>query len=222
VVHADGARRSALDHLAETARVLTGHRIGLRARDRFSRYLDLLELWNRSQNLTGLQRTSEIVRGLFEDSLLFLPLLPNRPVRVVDLGAGAGIPGIPLRIIDEGIDLTLVESRRKRVSFLKAVRRELGFGRGVAVEEGRAEILVRDIIERDGMFDVAVARALGNLKTVVPMALSYLKPDGIFIVAAPPPNRVAGLVGDPHGDWQVQNYPELGVARAFFVARRSA
>lgn len=218
----DRARRAALAHLARTARVLTGGSIAPEVSDRFSRYLDLLGLWNRSQNLTGLQGPAEIVRGLFEDSLLFLPLLPDRPLRVVDLGAGAGIPGIPLRIVDEGIDLTLVESRRKRVSFLRAVRRELGFERGMVIEEGRAEVLAREITARDGVFDVALARAIGDLRKVVPMALSYLKPKGLFIMSAPPPDRLAGLVGESHGCWQVQDYPVLGIARGFFVARRPA
>jgi len=222
VAQKDGARFSALDHLAETVRVLTGQHIGLQARERFSRYLDLLGFWNQSQNLTGFQTPTEIVRGLLEDSLLFLPLLPDRPLRMVDLGAGAGIPGVPLRIVDDGIDLTLVEARRKRVSFLKTVRRELGFERGMLVEEGRAEVLMREIVDREGEFDVAVARSLGDLGKVVPMALGYLKPEGVFIGSAPPPDRLAGLVRESHGDWQVQSYPGLGMRRAFFVARRSA
>lgn len=217
----DRAQQSALDHLAHTARVLSGRPIGVKARERFSRYLDLLWLWNRAQNLTGFESPPEIVRGLFEDSLLFLPLLPDRPLRVVDIGAGAGIPGMPIRIVDEGIELTLVESRRKRVSFLKAVTRELGLEKEVAIEEGRAEALVSDVVRRDGAFDVAVARAIGDLKRVVPTALRYLKPGGMFIVSAPPPNRLVGLGAESHGEWRVLEYPGLGLTRGFFVAQRS-
>ena len=106
---------------------------------------------------------------------------------------GAGIPGMPLRIIDERIEVTLIESKRKRVSFLKTLRRELGLEKSVAVEEGRAEALVSEVLRRDGAFDVAVARAVGNLEQVVPTALQYLKPGGVFIVSAPPPARLAGL-----------------------------
>ena len=138
----------------------------------------MLLLWNRAQNLTGFESPPEIVRGLFEDSLLFLPLLPDRPLRVVDIGAGAGIPGMPLRIVDEGIAVTLVESKRKRVSFLKTVRRELGLETSVVIEEGRAEALVSEVVRRDGAFDVAVARAVGNLEQVVPTALQYLEARG--------------------------------------------
>ena len=89
------ARQAALEHLANTARVLSGRAIDAKARGQFSQYLDLLLLWNRAQNLTGFDSPPEIVRGLFEDSLLFFPLLPDRPLRVVDIGAGAGIPGMP-------------------------------------------------------------------------------------------------------------------------------
>jgi 16S rRNA (guanine527-N7)-methyltransferase len=200
--------------------VLSGRPIDAKARGQFSQYLDLLQLWNQAQNLTGFESPPEIVRGLFEDSLLFLPLLPDRPLRVVDIGAGAGIPGMPLRIIDAGIELTLIESKRKRVSFLKTVRRELGLEKSVVIEEGRAEMLVSQVVRRDGEFDVAVARAVGNLRQMLPTALQYLKPGGVFIVSAPPPNRLAGLGAESHGEWRILDYPDLGLKRGFFVAQR--
>ena len=75
--------------------------------------------------MTALESPAEIVRGLFLDSLLFLRLLPARPISLVDIGAGSGIPGLPLRLVDDRITLTLVESKRKRISFLLAVCREL-------------------------------------------------------------------------------------------------
>jgi 16S rRNA (guanine527-N7)-methyltransferase len=220
VRHDARARQSALDHLAKTVRVLSGRPIDTKAREQFSQYLDLLLLWNRAQNLTGFESPPEVVRGLFEDSLLFLPLLPDRPLRVVDIGAGAGIPGMPLRIIDEGIKVTLIESKRKRVSFLKTVRRELGLEDNVVIEEGRAEALVSEVVLRDGEFDVAVARSVGRLEEVVPTALQYLKPGGLFIVSAPPPARLADLGAESHGEWRILNFSDLGLRRGFFVAKR--
>ena len=180
--------------------MLSGRPINTKVKGQFSLYLDLLLLWNRAQNLTGFESPPEVVRGLFEDSLLFLPLLPDRPLRVVDIGAGAGIPGMPLRIIDEGIKVTLIESKRKRVSFLKTVRRELGLEDSVAIVEGRAEALVSEVVRRDGEFDVAVARAVGHLEDVIPTALQYLKPGGLFIVSAPPPARLAVWARNPMGN----------------------
>ena len=214
-------RQSALDHLAHTARVLSGRPLDARAREQFSKYLDLLLLWNRAQNLTGFESPPDIVRGLFEDSLLFLRLFPGRPLRVVDIGAGAGIPGMPLRIVEEEIKVTLIESKRKRVSFLKTLRRELALEKSVAIEEGRAEALVSEVVRRDGAFDVAVARAVGNLERVVPTALAYLKPGGVFIVSAPPPARLANLGAESHGQWRIVDYPDLGLKRGFFVAQRA-
>ena len=213
-------RQSALDDLAQTARLLRGRPIDAKARGQFSQYLDLLLLWNRAQNLTGFESAPEIVRGLFEDSLLFLPLLPDRPLRLVDIGAGAGIPGMPLRIVEGGIEVTLIESKRKRVSFLKTLTRELGFEQSVAIVEGRAETVVSEVVGRGGGFDAAVARAVGNLEQVVPIALQYLKPGGVFIVSAAPPARLASLGAASNGEWRILDYPDLGLKRGFFVAQR--
>jgi 16S rRNA (guanine527-N7)-methyltransferase len=214
------AQQSALDHLAHTARILSGRPLDARAREQFSQYLDLLLLWNRAQNLTGLESPPEIVRGLFEDSLLFLPLLPARPIRMLDIGAGAGIPGMPLRIVDNAIEVTLMESKRKRVSFLKALRRELALENSVVIEEGRAEVLASDVLGRSGEFDVAVARAIGNLPQIVPTALQYLKPGGLFIASAPPPDQLIGSGRELQGEWRVLDYPQLGLKRGFFIAQR--
>ena len=65
----------------------------------------------------GLDKPVDIVRVLFIDSLFFLPLLPERPIRLVDIGAGAGIPGVPLHLVDPAIELTLMESRESACPF---------------------------------------------------------------------------------------------------------
>jgi hypothetical protein len=77
------------------------------------------------------------------------------------------------------------------------------------------------VLGRNGAFDVAVARAAGNLEQVVPTALQYLKPGGVFIVSAPPPDRLARLEAESHGKWHILDYPDLGLKRAFLVAQRS-
>ncbi len=80
--------------------------------------------------------------------------------------------------------------------------------------------LVSEVSGATGAFDVAVARAVGNLEEVVPTALQYLKPGGVFIVSAPPPARLAGLGAESHGEWRILDYPDLGLKRGFFVAQR--
>ena len=218
--HDDRALQRALDHLAETVHTLSGRPIASEVHALFARYLELLLLWNRTQRLTGFESPAEIVRGLFEDSLLFWPLLPPRPLRMVDIGAGAGIPGIPLRIVDPGIRLTLIESRRKRVSFLKMITRELGLANDIVVAEGRAEVLVADLVGSSGAFDVAVARGVGSFESVLPIAQRYLVVGGLFIASGPPPARPPSVDSRSGVRWQVVDNPKLGLKRGFFIAER--
>jgi 16S rRNA (guanine527-N7)-methyltransferase len=136
--------------------------------------------------MTALDTAPAIVRDLFIDSLLFLKVLPQRrPLAVVDIGAGAGIPGLPMRLADPALTLCLVESRRKRVSFLRTVCRELGLA-DVAVVEGRAEQIVQEDPALNEVFDVAVSRAVGQIDRLSSVALPYLRPGGALIVSASP------------------------------------
>ncbi len=136
--------------------------------------------------MTALASPAAIVRDLFIDSLLFLSALPSRrPLTVVDIGAGAGIPGLPMRLADSSLALCLVESKRKRVSFLRAVCRELGLAE-VAIVEGRAEVGTQLHPALRATFDVAVARAVARIEHLEPLAMPYLKPGGLLIVSAAP------------------------------------
>lgn len=217
----DDARARALIELSRAVDILGGHSMSDAVRGQFERYLDLLLLWNKAQRLTGFDSAADMIRGLFIDSLLFLPLLPARPIRMVDIGAGAGFPGVPLAIVDRGITVTLVEARRKRVSFLRSVQRELGLASAIQIAEGRAEQQLCDELTRSGLFDVAVARAAGPVDELVATALRYLKPGGRFIAAGPPPSalsdrpRTGGLCKS-----HVQDYESLGLRRAFWIATK--
>jgi len=214
------ASRDPVAGLARTLEAVTGQPITVEANSCFARYLDLLLLWNRAHRLTALDSADAIVRVLFEDSLLFFALLPPRPLRIVDIGAGAGIPGVPLRIVDPGIRLTLVESRRKRVSFLRTIKRELQL-EDLEVVEGRAEAVWRQTIESEGEFDVAVARAVGPPAELIPVALRYLKPHGRFIASGPPADRLPGAARLPvNARWEIRDFPILRLKRAFLVATK--
>jgi 16S rRNA (guanine527-N7)-methyltransferase len=135
--------------------------------------------------MTALDSARAVVEDLFIDSLLFLALLPPRPLALVDIGAGAGIPGLPLRLADPAIAVTLVEARRKRVSFLLAAQRELALD-NVTVKEGRAEALLREEPGLAGGFDVVVARSVGPAVALLPLARRYLKAGGLFLASGPP------------------------------------
>jgi len=176
--------------------------------------------WNRVHRLTAFRSAEEIVRGLFLDSILFFRLLPERPLRLVDIGAGAGIPGVPLRIVDPGITLTLIESRRRRVSFLKTVGRTLGIP-DVRVFEGRAELIREEVLKLTGEFDVAVARAVAPFAELLPVALGYLRPGGRLIVSGPPPGQIEAGTFD-YVRVETQTFEELGRTRSFLVGSKSS
>ncbi len=219
----DGGRSEAIEALGRTAAVLTGRTLSSESREKFERYLDLLVTWNRAQRLTAFYSPRDIAQRLFADSLLFWELLPPRPLSMVDIGAGAGIPGIPLRILDPGISLTLIESKQKRVSFLRTISRELGLEKEIAVFEGRAEGLRNQVIESKGEFDIAVSRSVGPLEEIAPIALKYLRPQGLFICSGPPPDhprpnpRLEAIGCEVTYD--VRDFPRLGLKRMFIVVR---
>jgi 16S rRNA (guanine527-N7)-methyltransferase len=99
--------------------------------EQFLAYLDLLLKWNRRMNLTALRTPAEIISRHFLDSLLLLPHLPETG-RLLDIGSGAGFPGLPLKIARPGLTIDLVEATAKKVSFLKEAVRRLGLS-GVEV-----------------------------------------------------------------------------------------
>ena len=178
-------RHDPLDELMVALGSLTGRPAGPDDRRRFQQYLDLFLRWNRTHRMTALDSADAVVEDLFIDSLLFLALLPPRPLALVDIGAGAGIPGLPLRLADPAIAVTLVEARRKRVSFLLTARRELALD-NVVVKEGRAEALLQEEPGLAGSFDVVVARSVGPVAGLLPLARRYLRAGGLFIASGPP------------------------------------
>ncbi|MBI3028116.1 MAG: 16S rRNA (guanine(527)-N(7))-methyltransferase RsmG [Candidatus Rokubacteria bacterium] len=187
----------------------------------FSRYLRLLLQWNRVQHLTSYRRPADIVEKLFLDSLLFLRWVPPGPARVLDLGAGAGIPGLPLKIVKPEITLTLVEARRRRVSFLTAVVRELCL-EGVSVLEGRAEDLVEAASELRSAFDAVVTRAAAPLPSIFPVAMAFLRPGGWFIASGPPVGKaLPRLPPDTPCRWEsVSTHAKIG-KRLFLLVEKA-
>jgi len=170
-------------------RALTSHEL-----DRFSRYLDLLVKWQRSHRLIGSSDEMWIVEHLFLDSLLFLRLLPVAARTLVDIGSGAGMPGVPLKIVRSDVEVTLVESRRRRASFLSAVVRELGLAQTRVVAD-RIESRLTDL---EGRFDAVVMRCAGDVGKMMPLAARLLAPGGVVIASGPPEPRPLAL-----GEWVV-------------------
>ena len=190
--------------------------------DAFSRYFRLLLQWNRVQHLTSYRRPTDIAEKLFLDSLLFLRWVPPGRARVLDLGAGAGIPGLPLKIVNPEIRLTLVESRRRRASFLSAVVRELAL-EGVSVLAGRAE----DLLEVDpglrGAYDAVVTRAMGPLPSIIPLAMAFLTPGGRVIASGPPAGKpLPTLPRDIPHRWESIPAPGKAGKRLFLLVEKAS
>jgi 16S rRNA (guanine527-N7)-methyltransferase len=170
-----------LAHFSTEARKILGTEISQSALGQFGAYLNLLADWNQVHNLAGSSDPWFIIKSLFLESLFFLHLVPEGPIRLVDVGSGAGFPGVPMRIIEPKIRLTLVESRRKRASFLSALRRHLALD-DVVVWHGRAEELAR---ERPG-FDAVTMRAVAGMDRCLSMGLPLLAPTGRLLASVPP------------------------------------
>jgi 16S rRNA (guanine527-N7)-methyltransferase len=148
----------------------------------FEKYLALLMKWQRSQRLVGSIDPMWMTRNLLLDSLAFVPVLDGCVETLVDVGSGAGIPGIPIKIVCPNIVVALVESRQRRVSFLRAVARELRLC-GLEVLDRRIEALG---VERGEAFDAAVMRCTGKWEPLVDAILPVLRPGGRIIASGPP------------------------------------
>ncbi|MFN8638559.1 MAG: 16S rRNA (guanine(527)-N(7))-methyltransferase RsmG [Dehalococcoidia bacterium] len=188
------AARSALATLRLEVERLDLARAGLPldepALDRFGRYLDLLLEWNERAGLTTVTAPDEVARRHFGESLALLIVLRRElevsvMARVVDLGSGAGFPGLPIAIAAPSMSVTLVETHTRRAEFLRAVASELGLA-NVEVVHARAEDAARDPALREH-FDVAIARALAALRVLVELGVPFLRPGGLL--AAPKGSR---------------------------------
>lgn len=144
------------------------------ALDRFDRYLALLERWNARINLTRIEGEAAVVAKHFLDSLSIVPYLGGAE-RLVDVGAGAGFPGIPAAIARPGLAVTLVESIQKKCAFLEAVKRELGLPLTVVTER------VERFVGRAAAFDVAVSRATFAPAEWLSRGASLVAPGGVLI-----------------------------------------
>lgn len=150
---------------------------------KFYRYFELLEEKNKVMNLTAITEECEVVTKHFVDSLSLARVFPElesgREFSVIDVGTGAGFPGIPLKIVYPNLQVTLLDSLKKRVCFLQEVCGQLELEEISAVH-GRAEDFGRDKRFREA-FDLCVSRAVANLATLSEYCLPFVKIGGLFV-----------------------------------------
>lgn len=148
--------------------------------ERFCRYDELLIEWNEKMNLTALTEPRDVAVKHFIDSLMLLKYADiPQGVSMIDVGTGAGFPGLAIKIARPDIRLTLLDSLQKRLSFLDEVYEQLGLEDVVTVH-GRAEEGAREILFREN-YDVAVARAVASLNVLAEYCLPYVGVGGRFI-----------------------------------------
>lgn len=147
--------------------------------DRLSLYCDRLLEKNRVMNLTAITDPAEVVRLHFWDSAALLPAKVLNGKRVIDVGTGAGFPGVVLKILEPTVQLTLLDSLGKRVDWLEELCQDLALD-GVTCIKGRAEEVSRQPDHRD-RYDVAVSRALASMPVLAELCMPYVKAGGLFL-----------------------------------------
>ncbi|MCR5109075.1 MAG: 16S rRNA (guanine(527)-N(7))-methyltransferase RsmG [Lachnospiraceae bacterium] len=145
----------------------------------FYNYYEFLVRWNSCINLTALTEQDDVIDKHFIDSLSLCTYIGLEDQAIIDVGTGAGFPGVPLKIMYPDLKMVLLDSLNKRVRFLDDLIRELGL-LNIDVYHGRAETFAKNPKFRES-FDLCVSRAVANLSTLSELCLPFVKKGGSFI-----------------------------------------
>ncbi len=144
----------------------------------FERYFELLVEWNEKINLTAITDKEEVYLKHFYDSIapILQGLIPSSNIKLLDIGAGAGFPSLPMKILYPQLDVTIIDSLNKRINFLQLLAQELDLD-GVHFYHGRAEDLAQDKNFR-AQYDFVTARAVARMQVLSELTIPYLKVGG--------------------------------------------
>ena len=144
----------------------------------FERYFELLIEWNEKINLTAITDKEEVYLKHFYDSIapILQGLIPNETIKLLDIGAGAGFPSLPMKILYPQLDVTIIDSLNKRINFLQLLAQELDLS-GVHFYHGRAEDLAQDKNFR-AQYAFVTARAVARMQVLSELTIPYLKVGG--------------------------------------------
>ena len=214
-----------LNNLLQEQAQKYGVSLSEKQRQQFDRYMDLLLNWNEKMNLTAIRDPEGVVIRHFADSLsLFSVVSLQAGMRVIDVGTGAGFPGIPLLIVCPQIELTLLDSLNKRLIFLQEVLTQLGLSARcihARAEEGGRTPELRE------QFDLATARAVAALPVLCEYCLPLVRVGGVFIAMKGPDadaelgGSAAALkkLGGAYGDTRAFTLPD-GSERRLVVCKK--
>lgn len=153
--------------------------------NQFIKYMRLLQEWNEKINLTAITEDEDIVKKHFIDCIkAFKSEAIKNAETIIDVGTGAGFPGLPIAIMNPNVKVTLLDSLNKRINFLNLVVRELGLENVVTIHS-RAEDGARNIEFRE-KFDVATSRAVANMSVLSEFCIPYVKVNGYFVALKGP------------------------------------
>ena len=159
--------------------ILADNNIESRAIDNFQTYYEMLVDWNERVNLTAITEEDDVAIKHFLDSLNAAKGMVKDGMKVIDVGTGAGFPGLPLKIYRSDLEVTLMDSLNKRINFLNEVIDVLALD-GVETVHARAEELGRDKKHRE-KYDICVSRAVANLASLTELCMPFVKEGGYFI-----------------------------------------
>ena len=144
----------------------------------FDRYFELLVEWNEKINLTAITDKEEVYLKHFYDSIapILQGLIPNETIKLLDIGAGAGFPSLPMKILYPQLDVTIIDSLNKRINFLQLLAQELDLD-DVHFYHGRAEDLAQDKNFR-AQYDFVTARAVARMQVLSELTIPYLQVGG--------------------------------------------
>ncbi|MDR1012656.1 MAG: 16S rRNA (guanine(527)-N(7))-methyltransferase RsmG [Lactobacillales bacterium] len=159
-----------------------GVKLSIKQQEQFAKYFHLLVEWNQKVNLTTIIEKNDVYLKHFFDSLLpiFLGKFPDKKsYHLLDVGAGAGFPSIPIKILLPKLNVTIIDSLSKRINFLKVLKKQLNF-QNITFYHGRAENFAQDLTFR-ASYDFVTARAVARLNVLSELTLPFVKNEGYFI-----------------------------------------
>ena len=148
--------------------------------EQFIKYMRLLQEWNEKINLTAITEDEEVIKKHFIDCIKAFKSDAIKNARnIIDVGTGAGFPGLPIAIMNQNVEVTLLDSLNKRINYLNIVVRELGL-KNVTTIHSRAEDGARKQELRE-KFDVATSRAVANMAVLSEFCMPYVRKGGYFV-----------------------------------------